>query len=120
VTKNEEREREQDILRRSIAAAESQAMSFDLDEQDTREDVRRIAAASESFAESERKLVDFLARTDEDVRQARHHDVLCLVLKHFIGSTGPASVCRGQAAEGVVRDARFIADLAYPPPKAEP
>lgn len=110
---------------RRYAAAEPQAVSFDLDEQDTREDVRRIAAASESFADSEKKLVDFLARTDEDIRAQHHHDVLCLVIKKLVGQVSYAgrhvaeSNPHASWAE-VVSAAREVADLAYPPPKAEP
>lgn len=72
-------------------------MSFDLDDQDTREDVRRIAAA--------------LERTDEQLRQERHHDVLCVALSFCLENTLPHV-----DADKVAAAARMIADAVYPPP----
>lgn len=61
----------------------------------------------------------------ESRRQSRHHDVLCLVLKELVGQVSYAgrhvaeSNPHASWAE-VVSAAREVADLAYPPPKAEP
>lgn len=95
-------------------------MSFDLDDADTREDVRRIAAASERFAESEEKLVSMLAvPTAEQLRQQRHHDVLCLVLKAQ-AELETRHDTLSENADACVSCAKRWADLAYPPSKAEP
>lgn len=55
---------------------------------------------------------------DEMIRQERHHEVLCLVLKvrlaHFQWDISQESEC-----DEVVRQAKLIANLAYPPPKQE-
>lgn len=50
-------------------------------------------------------------------RQERHHDVLCLVLKELLRAHAPVTDDRVYAA--CSRDAQLLADLAYPPPKAE-
>ena len=52
----------------------------------------------------------------ERCRQQRHHDVLCLVLKELVARQ---DVRDAQIASGTVMQARLVADLAYPPPKAE-
>ena len=54
-----------------------------------------------------------LSRQLDSLRRRNHHDVLCRMLERWAGT----SICRGQAAEAFVNDARGIADLAYPPPK---
>lgn len=59
-------------------------------------------------------------RTDQSSRESdraeRHHDVLCIVLKVYLDQYG---VDDKLSAERVAM-ARTYADLAYPPPKAEP
>lgn len=56
---------------------------------------------------------DYAAENAERNRRDRHHDVLCLALKrafdmNMVGTHGE-----------LVHWSRAIADLAYPPPKAE-
>lgn len=57
---------------------------------------------------------DDVRQYPERVRAQRHHDVLCIVLKEFVDSQLVLE------PEKCVAEARRFADLAYPPPKAEP
>lgn len=63
------------------------------------------------------------ASYDERCRQHRHHDVLCLVLKATIEGRmnikAAGLIIADATPEGLVDEARELADLAYPPPKAE-
>lgn len=60
-----------------------------------------------------------VATYPERCRQQRHHDVLCLMLKE-ITSANAASGCMNVNGDVVFQQAKAMADLAYPPPKAEP
>jgi hypothetical protein len=114
-------------------------VSFDLDEQDTREDIRRVAAAcersNELAAAHQRISADLrdlnLRRYEyerlqdgifqERQRMQRHHDVLCLVLKELMRGNSPwPDNKRVSNFVEAVQMAEYAADLAYPPPKAEP
>lgn len=65
--------------------------------------------------------IDELAtRADERERRRRHHDVLCLVLKELLLERIKDPTTDILDGKALVNDARNIADLAYPPPKAEP
>jgi hypothetical protein len=55
----------------------------------------------------------------ELLRQARHHDVLCLVLRELYRSM-PYDAAITTVIEVNMNIANRAADLAYPPPKAEP
>jgi|SRR5690349_10521653 len=59
---------------------------------------------------------DDVRQYPERVRAQRHHDVLCLVLKELVQQRG----VRGETSMAHIAEAREYADLAYPPPKAEP
>lgn len=54
----------------------------------------------------------------ERCRQQRHHDVLCLVLKELVRDDRARQL--DMIPGPTVEAARKFADLAYPPPKAEP
>lgn len=54
----------------------------------------------------------------EELRAARHHEVLCLVLKELVSVR--VNNERVWNSSEVVTIARDVADLAYPPPKDEP
>lgn len=57
----------------------------------------------------------------ERCRQQRHHDVLCLVLKEVIRDGNAGALPTSKALrELFAAIAKEVADLAYPPPKAEP
>lgn len=51
---------------------------------------------------------------------ARHHDVLCLVLRELTVDRYDAPMHTPDLITDRVRIARRYADLAYPPPKDEP
>lgn len=57
----------------------------------------------------------------ESRRQSRHHDVLCLVIKESFRAVCARNtqVTPKDVAE-CVKGGQIAADLAYPPPKAEP
>lgn len=61
---------------------------------------------------------DDLRTYPERCRAQRHHDVLCLVLKELVVRT--ANQAPLTTFDELVDMARKAADLAYPPPKAEP
>lgn len=64
-----------------------------------------------------------LATYPERCRQQRHHDVLCIVLKEIVCthlvSTSTVDAMNNASAAHIML-AKLYADLAYPPPKAEP
>lgn len=97
---------------------------------------KAAAATATHYSASEQRKADAMAaevavrlrdeeRYPERMRAARHHDVLCLVLKEFvrndvavssrIGLTDPQKLVDGWALA-----ASAVADALYPPPKAEP
>jgi len=55
----------------------------------------------------------------ERLRAQRHHDVLCLVLKESMRAVSSDVSKELMNVEDLLTVARNIADLAYPPPKAE-
>lgn len=63
---------------------------------------------------------DDIATYAERMRDQRHHDVLCIVLKELVRGDQPQPGAEGSIRLARVEVARAYADLAYPPPKAEP
>lgn len=117
-------------------------MSNDLGEQDTREDIRRVAAACETandtsaahlrVAEDLRELnmkryeYERLNQNmfDERQRAQRHHDVLCLVLKELSHHAADTFVGTVEGFREVLKQhsetARIVADANYPPQTEQP
>lgn len=58
-------------------------------------------------------------RFAERERAQRHHDVLCLVLRELVVDRRELKLS-GEMLSDCLENARAVADLAYPPPKAEP
>lgn len=55
----------------------------------------------------------------ERERAQRHHEVLCIMLKEITRANAAAG-CMNVNGDIVFQQAKAMADLAYPPPKAEP
>lgn len=88
-------------------------MSDKLDRYDERaEELLRLQTRDVALREGD------VATYPERMRAARHHEVLCLVLKELVRDD---RVRQLDTLPGpTVAVARAFADLAYPPPKAEP
>lgn len=58
------------------------------------------------------------AKEAEQLRQQRHHDVLCVVLQEYLRMhTARAGCDTSIPLAQYIHEARYAADAAYPPPK---
>lgn len=76
---------------------------------------------AQRLTELEARMTKQLAEAREAVRSARWHDVFCLVLKEeFAVYFSEQKVAWSEDNASMVKRAKNIADLSYPPSKEQP
>lgn len=76
-------------------------------------------AKADTAARSQEVYEKDFAGYPERCRAQRHHDVLCIMLKEITRANAAAG-CMNVNSDIVFQQAKAMADLAYPPPKAQP